>query len=84
MSHFNHEFLDKCYFCRGKYGECTCEDLEDQDGFSYQGTTITSPNVSECAMYFVDPYKYYGLYYFLWSGYAKYEALNYKKRRVES
>lgn len=61
------KYRETCFFCCHFWGECTCEwpacDDENADGFDFEGTWITKPNVSVCTRFFVNPVVYYGAPY---------------------
>lgn len=64
--------LDHCYFCKAKWGSCTCAFLpiyhdetinpsaETVPGFEFEDFYITAPNVDVSGRFFVDPTAYYG------------------------
>lgn len=69
---------DRCYFCGGAWGACTCAfpsvlddegrlvDVPDEEGFDWCGMFVTEPNVSDCGRWFVNPVTYYGAAYVEW------------------
>jgi hypothetical protein len=67
-------FRETCFFCNNLYGACICtfDDADDPNsvdeiGFLADGYFITSPNVTECGRFFVDPIVYYGQPYIDWA-----------------
>ena len=70
--------LPACWFCGNHWGSCTCtfpKDVDDRGepvdtselpGFGSDGTWITSPNVSVCTRFFVDPIAAYGAPFVTW------------------
>lgn len=70
--------LTACWFCGNRWGSCTCafpKDVDDRGepvdtselpGFGVDGMWITSPNVSECTRFFVDPIAAYGAAFVTW------------------
>lgn len=71
MDKTNH-LRTSCWFCEGCWGECACSFTEGwigdpvSDGFLFDGTFITQPNVSENTIGYVDPAKYYGEAFTKW------------------
>lgn len=64
--------LDTCWFCDNEWGQCTCAFPKDDGsgeelpGFDANGRWISSPNVSECSRFFVDPIETYGTAFVEW------------------
>ncbi len=64
------DYRQTCYFCANEWGTCTCqfrdfdpdvdESLDGLEGFDWNDFYITSPNVSVCTRFYVDPVAYYG------------------------
>jgi hypothetical protein len=60
--------IDACWFCENPWGGCTCSfsDGAEGRGFSTIDMWITSPNVSECARFYVNPIRAYGAPFIKW------------------
>lgn len=60
--------LNRCYFCDGRWGKCTCPALAGEESlFEAVGCAVAEPNVSVCGRDFVDPVAYYGEAYVEWA-----------------
>jgi len=56
-------YRETCYFCTNAWGACTCtfpDPSETSPGFDFRDTWVTSPNVSVCGRFYVEPLAYYG------------------------
>ena len=58
----NKAIISACYFCGGKWGECECKNMtvSEDNGFTFNSTSIIDPRVDESGICFVDPHLYYG------------------------
>lgn len=59
-------FLESCYFCGHRWGECTCQFTQDEVKFESDDTDIVEPNIDESGRFFVDPVRYYGQDFLDW------------------
>ena len=56
-----------CFTANHKWGKCTCKtEVPEEEGFTFEGTTIVDPSISGDGICFVEPTIYYGEAYINW------------------
>jgi len=56
-----------CFTSNHRWGECDCQtEVPEEEGFTFEGTTIVDPSISVEGMCFVEPTEYYGQAYIEW------------------